>query len=182
MLLLTQVATSSSDPDLISLFERIAAGPSASLGFEEVRTSELLQQPVLISGTLSYADDGRLIRDIQQPRRETHILFQDHVEISRPGGYFRSFSLHKAPELQALRYALSAVLTGQAQQLQEHFDLIWWHDHEHWRLRLTPRDEAVAQALEALVMSGHNDQIDAIELQLRGAELIHMDLYAADQD
>lgn len=160
------------------MFERIAAQQGRILAFEEVRGSELLTEPVVVSGTLRRAGDGRLIREIQRPRRETHTLYEDRVEITRPNGYYRSFNLKKAPELQALRYALSAILTGQIEQLREQFELTWSQQGGDWQIRMSPLGKDIAEALEALVLRGCGDQIEAIELQLSDSEIIRMDIHA----
>ncbi|MDT8449379.1 MAG: LolA-related protein [Wenzhouxiangellaceae bacterium] len=173
-----QVSNDSADTELVRLFERIAERQGRTLAFEEVRGSELLTEPVVVSGTLRRAEDGRLIREIQRPRRETHTLYEDRVEITRPNGYSRSVNLKKAPELQALRYALSAILTGRIEQLREQFELIWSQQDSAWQIRMSPLDKDIAKALEALVLRGCSDRIEAIELQLSDSEMIRMNIRA----
>lgn len=174
--MLTPISNGNTDPELALLFESISKRKGETLTFEERRDSEFLTEPVVISGTLRRAEDGRLIRQIEQPSRETHILYEDRVEITRPNGHYRSFNIKKAPELQALRYALTAILSGQSQFLREQFEVNWKQKQDHWKIHLIPLKKDIGEGIEALVVRGCGDQISSIELRLDDSEIIRTNI------
>lgn len=164
--------TSAAEPDLAEWLDAIAGQSPAELVFVETRESGLLNEPLETRGLLS-RDGDRLIRQTEGPRGETQILADGHVELRRDGGYRQRFSLHRAPELAALREALLAILEGDIDRLQSHFEVELSIDADDaWSLSLHPRDHQLKERVSALELTGQGPLIEQMEMHLSDGDLV----------
>jgi hypothetical protein len=156
-----------------------ALAPESAQGelhFIERRESPLLEEPLTVSGQLWRDEEGRLVRQTVEPTRETQTLSAGMVVIERPGRSPRNFSLGHAPELAVLYRALTALLAGDAQALREHFEHELSRDGEAWQLRLRPRDDALADRVDALSLSGRDNRLERFTLSLVDGETVVTEL------
>lgn len=166
------------DDDAAWIFERLAErnGESA-LAFTETRDSELLSEPLEVSGTLHRDADGNLVRTIRSPVRETHTLAGNHVEIRREDGFRRRFSMDRAPELKALRSALIGILEADRNRLAEHFRIHARRgEGDRWCLRLAPDDAALAERVEGITVHGRDSHLMRMHMRLADGEIIRTEL------
>jgi len=142
------------------------------LAFSEIRTSELLNDPLEVTGELRLRENQVLERETLTPFVETQTLSADSVEIRRPNGHRRRFSLDRAPELGALREVLIAIMSGDTGPLADAFDMTAGGQPDAWSLELRPCSDRIAERLEAMVMSGSDGRLDGLELVLTNGERI----------
>ena len=145
-------------PDVTALISRLAKPAPATIDFTEVRFSRLLKQPLIVSGTLGYAGPDILDRQVVTPYRETTQIRGTAVRVQRDGEPERSFALKRAPELQGLLSAFTALLAGDASAVERNFSIDAGGTEESWRITLAPRDARLARRVEQIVIDGHNDQ------------------------
>lgn len=112
------------------------------------------------------------MRQTIEPRRETQKLGAGMLVIERPGRSSRNFSLRHAPELAVLHHALTALLSGDADALREHFRHELVHEENGWRLTLEPRDEDLAERVETLSISGAGAELSCFVLALSDGETV----------
>jgi len=170
--------TVSAASDLDQLLSDLAASREASLAFTETRHSDLLDEPIEVSGTLHHGGDGRLVRNTTSPRETTQTLTENHVEIRRPDGYRQRFSLDRAPELRVLRQALLALLDGDRTALESHFELAFEAsdaaENAGWTLRLIPVGEAQAEEVVDLELRGEDARLVSLAVHLSDGEALSM--------
>jgi hypothetical protein len=177
--LLLNVTQAADSPDLDALLAGLAAADTSELAFREKRTSELLEQPLVVSGTLHHDGDGRLVRRTTEPSTETQILSERHIEIRKPDGFRNRFSLRRAPELAVLRSALLALLNGDRDALEKEFRLALETTEDRpgqWQLRLEPRQQSEDMPVEHLLIHGCRDRIDRFVLRLTDGETIDTEI------
>ena len=104
--------------DLDSLLAALAREPPQSIAFVEVHTSPLLEDDLVVAGSLEYAGSGKLSRVVTKPYRERTDIEDGEVRIQRDGRPERRFPLHRNRELGGLLAAFSALLAGDRASLE----------------------------------------------------------------
>ncbi|MFU8830697.1 MAG: LolA-related protein [Wenzhouxiangella sp.] len=158
--------------DLHALIAQLAIPAEQELSFTETRQSGLLTAPLEVRGLLHRDVNGRLIRETHAPRRETQILAADYVEIRNERGHRQRFSLHRAPELGALRQALNAILEGDPETLLEHFHSELNDHGDRWTLSLQPRAEGLSSRVVSLELEGSGHLLQGLQMTLDDGEVI----------
>lgn len=130
--------------------------------FLELRGSALLDAPLRVSGEYRRPDRDVLVREVTAPHPETTTIADGGITIER-NGKARRFPLSRAPELAGLQAGFGALLGGDEASLRKHFSLASEGTRRDWRLRLAPRDAALARRLEAIVLFGHGAEVRCIE-------------------
>jgi len=143
--------------DARELIAGLAKPAPATIDFTEVRFSPLLQQPVIVSGTLGYSGATMLDRHVTQPYREDTEIRGESVRVRREGEPERSFALKRAPELQGLLAAFTSLLAGDYASVERVFKIAADGDHSAWKIELTPRDARLGKRVKQILIQGHND-------------------------
>jgi hypothetical protein len=145
-------------PDAAKLIASLAREAPASIAFAEVRFSSLLREPLIVSGNLAYGGPGNLERQVAHPYRETTTVGGESVRIEREGEDPRTLALKNAPELKGLLSAFGALLAGDAAALEMSFVVVASGDDSRWQLELTPTDSRTRRRVQAIVVSGRDDE------------------------
>lgn len=141
-------------PDAAGLIARLARPAPASTAYVQVRFSHLLRKPLVAQGQLDYAGPGRLAKRVESPYHEVTAIADGAVIVQREGRAARHFSLDRAPELQALLISFSALLGGNAAQLEQFYLTQLVGSADSWTLTLTPRKPDLAEHLRDITVDG----------------------------
>lgn len=152
------------------ILSRLAKPAPARTSFVELRGSKLLKKPLRLQGEYLRPDADTLVRQVTAPYAETTTIRAGEVEIARAGRAPRHFSLARVPEMAALQSSFGALLTGDRQLLEQHYQLDTQGTRQRWTMTLIPRDEAVQQKLQAVTLYGRGAELRCIEAQPVGAE------------
>jgi len=144
-------------PEPAALIARLTRNPPASIAFAEVRFSSLLEEPLVVSGTLEYEGAGALRRQVESPYRESTVISGETVRVERDGET-RTFALRRAPELRGFLTGMLGLLTGDSSLIDKHFSVMSSGDAERWRLDLEPSDNRLRQRLSTIVVEGRADE------------------------
>lgn len=139
-----------------ALIRRLAKPAPATIAFAEIRFSPLLQQPIVVAGDLGYIGPTELDRRVTRPYREDTEIRGESVKVRRAGEPERSFALKRAPELQGLLTAFTALLAGNQADIEKQFKLAVRGDEESWRLVLTPVDARVRKRVKQIEIEGRD--------------------------
>lgn len=140
--------------DTATLIRQLARPAPASIAFTEIRFSPLLQQPIVVGGDLAYEGPTVLDRHVTRPYREDTIIRGESVTVQREGEPLRSFALKRAPELQGLLTAFTALLAGNQADIERQFTLAADGDDAQWRLVLSPIDARVRKRVKQIEIDG----------------------------
>jgi hypothetical protein len=154
----TQAATSPEVLDAAALISRLAKPAPAIVDFTEVRFSPLLTQPVIVSGTLGYEGPDTLDRRVTSPYREDTEIRGNAVKVRREGEPERSFGLKRAPELQGLLSAFTALLAGDSAAVERGFAISAQGSEAAWHVTLIPRDARLSKRVQQIRIDGRSDQ------------------------
>lgn len=147
-------AAPDANADTEALIRRLAKPAPASIAFTEVRFSPLLQQPLVVSGTLGYNGPAALDRHVARPYREDTLIRGESVKVTREGEPARSFALQRAPELQGLVKAFTAMLAGDQAEVEKDFTVAAQGDAVSWQLILEPRDVRARRRVKQVEIDG----------------------------
>lgn len=163
--LLLAEAAAASAPSPAALVARLAQPAPSQTPFVEVRQSPMLKQALQVSGVYRRPDAASLVRQVQQPYRETSTIADGKVRVQREGRADRVFALSRAPELASLQGSFAALLGGDLATLEQSFALHSSGNQTQWQLQLTPRAPAVAARLRQMVLHGSGSDLRCIETQ-----------------
>jgi hypothetical protein len=164
-LLLTALlaAPSPASSEAQALIARLARPVPASTTYTEVRFVRLLRKPLVLHGVLDYAGAGKLGKRVDAPYRESTLVADGHVSVDREGRPAQHFDLDRAPELKSLLAGFSALLGGDAAQLEQIYTIQLVDNAPVWKLTLSPR--ASTKHLQALLVSGRGDEPQCFTLR-----------------
>jgi hypothetical protein len=156
--------TTASDLDADALLSRLVRPAPDSTAFVEIRYSELLKSPVVVSGQLAHREDGSLVRTVEVPFHEVTTLHEGSVTVEREGGPRRRFSLERAPELRGLLASFGAILQGDRDLLDRHFSVVVNGDDDRWAIELSPIDDAMRRRVMTILIDGSADRPECFRL------------------
>jgi hypothetical protein len=144
----------------------------AHTAFAEARFLQMLDRPLVVSGQLSWLGGDRLQRRVDHPQAETATIADGEVTQQRDGKPARHFSLKRAPQLQVLLDSFVALLSGDAQRLQQAFDIRQiGNGNGAWVLTLVPRDPVVARTVASIRIDGFKHQSRCMHMQEEDGDL-----------
>jgi hypothetical protein len=146
------------DVDAQATIAGLAQPEHSNSEFTEVRFSAMLKEPLVVSGVLGYAGPQALDRQVLTPYREDTQIREDSVTVSREGERERRFALRRAPELQGLLHAFSALLGGDHTALERDFTIAASGTPQTWQIELTPRDARLRERIAQFRIDGHDRQ------------------------
>lgn len=145
-------------PETAALIARLARPAPADTAYTEVRFVSLLKQPLVLHGQLHYGGDGELGKRVDAPYRETTTISAGRVDVARAGKPVQHFSLDRAPELQVLLSAFSALLGGDAAALSRFYAIDASQSGAGFRVTLTPRSADVGKHLREFIVDGSGSE------------------------
>lgn len=150
--------------NLANLLHALAQAPHGRANYQETRYLHILDIPVGSSGELIYQPPNRMEKRVIKPHPELMVLDGKRMSLQRDG---RTYSIDLADHPGALAYASSmrALLAGQLASLSQHYRMQLSGDWQRWSLQMQPTDNAIAQLVSGMTVSGHRDQIQRIDYQ-----------------
>lgn len=145
------------------ILSKLARPAPSHTPFVELRDSRLLKAPLRISGAYRRPDAATLVREVRAPYAETTTIRAGEAVIERAGKSPRRFSLSRVPELAGLQASFGALLSGDGARLRRHYDIRAEGSREAWALLLTPKDAALAEKVEQVILHGRGSELRCIE-------------------
>jgi hypothetical protein len=161
--------------ELESVLDRAAVTPPSRVGFREERHNPMLQDPMVLTGYLEYLRAGVLHKVIQTPFEETLLVDPDHITIERDGE-IRRLAVNRSRSLKMVLGAIEAILSGDSEKLEAIFRYELIGSETMWSVRLTPISRRIARQLESLQVTGNDQALSSIRIDLADGEwqLIHI--------
>ena len=145
------------------ILEKLARPAPMRTGFVELRGSPLLKAPLRIVGEYQRPRDGVLVREVRAPYAEVTTITTGAVTIARAGKSPRTFALSRAPELAGLQASFGALLSGDRDQLEQHYRVASAGTRQRWTLALTPRHAELAAKVQGIALYGRGAELRCIE-------------------
>jgi len=147
------------------LMAELAKVGSGTVRSTEVKSSDLLKQPIESRGTLTYAAPARLEKHTLAPREERFVVDRDAVVIERPARRERiEFGLDQYPAVRAFVESIRGTLAGDLAALRRHYRVELEGTSADWRLHLLPSDPQMAELVQKILIEGAGSQVRRIEI------------------
>jgi outer membrane lipoprotein-sorting protein len=148
--------------DTEQLLAELAQNKQGQATFVETKYLAVLDRPIKSSGTLSFQAPARIEKHTLQPKREVLVLDGDSLTVSRDG---RTMTVNLQEHAQVLSFvaAIRGVLLGDAQLLEQVYEIQVSGSQGSWRMALTPRDAKLASVIREIRMGGGGGQVRSVE-------------------
>lgn len=143
--------------EIPQLMQQLATAQHPPRYFSEQRHSDLLQDPIMLRGTLSFTE-GKLLKQINEPFEELFIVEGQTLLIKRADGE-QQIALSDYPSLLSFVTIFRATLLGDLATLQAHYLTELSGSREQWQLQLIPRDSQLATQLKEVTIEGDREGI-----------------------
>ena len=170
-------------PGLEEKLQALRAGMLEEVAFREERHSDVLAEPAVFEGRLTYdAEANVMSKLVESPVPVSMTVDERYVTVTRDDKT-RRLKLSARPELRALLAGFRGLLTGDTDALEEYFDLDFadldFADSDAtWRLTMTPRSRRLRKHVNALLVDGTDTRVTAICTQMTNGGWQHMTLEA----
>ena len=150
-------------PQLMASLRQVKA---ASGQFVERKTLHLLNEPLVVSGTLLYVAPDQVQKITVSPQRERLAINGDKLTIeSGPESRARSLSLASYPEIAAFVEGIRATLAGDLPTLERFYGVQLTGGPDSWQLLLQPRDEQLRKVVQWIRILGSGEKIHTVETE-----------------
>lgn len=158
---------------LTDVMSALARQRSGTARFREERHFRHLTAPIILTGTLSYTEAGRLVKSVETPRKERLVIEGDTMTIHGPGNEPpRTALLSDFPALAGTIIALRAILSGDAATLRRHFTLSMSGVVHDWRVTLVPKPGPVRERIARIIVNGTAGSPYRFEVRQPGGDRI----------
>jgi outer membrane lipoprotein-sorting protein len=164
--LCASLSTASAQPwGLPQLMQQLANVHSATARFTERKTIQLLNAPLLTSGTLTYVAPAYIRKTTETPTPQNFVL--DHNNVTISGGpdqpAVQKFSLNNDPRIAGLVEGIRATLAGDLPSLQRVYSVQLTGTPSAWQLLLRPKDSSLAYVVKWMIIRGAGNRITTID-------------------
>lgn len=156
--LLPGLATAATSDPAAALLANLARTPPVSTPFVQVSYRGVLDQPLIVSGTMQWLGGDRMQRDIAKPFSETAKIGDGELSVRRGHGKVHRMALARAPQVGAMLAGFRALLGGDVAAVDKDFTLASDGGAAHWVITLTPRSELMKRQLASIVIDGRDGE------------------------
>ena len=161
---------SSVEVELAALMRKLSGVVSAGGEFTERKYFLVLDEPLILTGTVHYQAPDYLRKEYDDPGSESYEVRGDNLTIEYPDGRRRELSIADHPLLRAFVESYRGTLAGDLEGLRRYFELEVGGHMDAWQLRLTPRNPELAEHLRAVIMRGREDRVYSVETLEAGGD------------
>lgn len=161
---LTLTATPALGASLDELMALLAARRHGVADFEQSQYLSALKQPLRSSGVLTYDAPDRLEQRTLSPRPQSMLLDHGVLTLTR-GSHQRTLRLEDDPQLAPFIDSVRATLAGDRTALEQHFQLTFEGDLDHWQLTLRPLAPKLAALVQDIRIAGQRAAILEVDVR-----------------
>jgi hypothetical protein len=155
--------------ELSAVLDATRVTPPARVAFQEERHNPLFEEPLLLDGYLEYLGPGVLSKVIEAPFQEA-FLIEDGEILMRRDGQTRRLPIKRSTALQTILGAIEAILAGEVERLEAVFDYEITGGASDWSVELTPKSRRISRHLGRLRITGDDQAVRQILIDLRDGE------------
>jgi hypothetical protein len=165
-------AETSMSPLLKEVGARLAAEAAIDQQFVQEKRLRILKRPLRTEGTLLYRRERGVCWHTAQPVESTLVLGEEQLRQIN-GDQTLLVKAEQQPALFGFTRLFFAALSGQVDQLGDHFELQATGTTEQWQLDLQPRDAMLRKLIAHMQLRGgaHVEQVEVVD---REGETTHI--------
>jgi hypothetical protein len=144
-------------PRYLALSAGLGSRPYVKGNFEQTKTIARLNRSLVSRGNFIIAAETGMVWDTRSPFPSTMAVGRDFIIQSSPGGGRSKIDARGNETFAGLASVISAVFTGNAENLDRSFQVFFAEDGKNWTLGLIPLDRAVSAFAERIRLEGEWD-------------------------
>lgn len=145
--------------DLMALMAQV---PSSRETFTEEKYMDVLVEPIVLTGDLSYQRPDRLERHVRRPYEERLIVEGDRLTLETLDGK-RKIALRRHPVIWGFVESIRATLAGDEAMLRKVYEISLEGSRGQWKLTLRPKDPQLAEYVTSIEIGGAGSRIGRVE-------------------
>jgi hypothetical protein len=155
--------------EVAELMDMLSSVRKSEARFTETRHMAMLDEPLVLSGTLSYMRPDKIEKKVTSPYSE-RLSIDGNTLTFETKGETKALMLDHEPLLRAFVESVRATRSGDVSTLERFYEIDLTGDAGAWTLTLRPNDAAVRKQVKAVVMSGQNERILQVEVFETGGD------------
>ncbi len=167
VLLILSLSARASDFSLTQLMNALSSQPRLMAKFKEVKYDNFLEIPLISTGQVSFIAPDYLEKTIHKPSLQSFILDGDKITISIRGKESKTYSVDQRPEIRVFTESFRSTLSGDRETLEKYYDVKLTGHFNQWELQLKPIDKDMSKSIQAILFTGHQNQVLQITTQYR---------------
>lgn len=166
---------------ITTIEERVGLRQRTAGVFTQEKYISVLPQALQSHGEFSYDPKDGLVWETLKPIPNKVVFDEQGIRQSMDGETVWEIDA-KQPAVTTITQVISSVLAADWQGLQRYFEIDGKLDGERWTLRLEPRDEVLAQIVDAIVLGGDRELSRMTLMEANGDRTeIHFQMHDASQ-
>lgn len=151
--------------------------------FTEIKHLQSLDTPLRLKGVVRFMPPAGVEKHITSPYEERMTVSEGRLRLER-GDKVRELALERHPVARAFVTAFTATLAGDIDTLREHYHLGLEGSERAWQLNLTPKDDALADKVSRIVVTGSGGTLQSFETRQPDGDraIMHFSTLADDPD
>ncbi len=177
-------------PEAVAVWDAMSAVRGLEARFEQSRSTALLAQPLVSTGTLRFVRPDKLAWVVQTPGRSTMVVSGSQVAMSYPElGVYEQLDLAGDPDAERLVRSMMVWLAGDLEQVTQDYGVAWaaapagGPDGALHLATLTPKDSTMAalvgsldltiggEPLRVLAVTMHEPDGDRVDITMHDVRL-----------
>jgi Outer membrane lipoprotein carrier protein LolA-like len=160
---------------LPQLMHELAQVRAASARFTERKTVQVLNAPLVASGSLTYVAPDYMRKTTFSPVPENFVLDHNKITLTGgPGNQTHIFSVTEDPDIGGLVEGIRATLAGDLPTLDRIYDVRLTGTEADWQLLLQPKNAGLARFVKWILIRGSQNRIVAIDTASSNGDLSEM--------
>ncbi len=156
--------------ELDKVLDNLKQVQSSEARFVEVHTFSFLKEGLTSKGILTYKKPDVIRKQVTEPKTELFEASGDYLKVQQQGGEVRELLLQNYPLVATFVNAYRGILSGDKALLMFHFETSFSGDSASWRITLTPKDDEVAQLVQAMMVEGAGKRLTKIIIKESGGD------------
>ena len=162
LLLLALQPVAAAEWSMQILMQQFATVESLSVHYHEEKHLSLLRMPLVSEGVLAYRRPDYLKKAMLKPERESFEADKGIINMTKDGILTRQIAISDYPPLTAFVAAYLALLSGNQNELVRYYEHELSGTEEHWDLVLKPKEKAIRQFVQEIIIRGSKNRIHSI--------------------
>lgn len=149
---------------LPQLMHELAQVRAASARFTERKTVQVLNAPLVASGSLTYVAPDYMRKTTFSPVPENFVLDHNKITLTGgPGNQTHIFSVTEDPDIGGLVEGIRATLAGDLPTLDRIYAVRLTGTEADWQLLLQPKNAGLTRFVKWILIQGSQNRIVAID-------------------
>jgi len=130
--------------------------------FEEIKSINILENKIKLSGLLEYRAPDSITKKTLQPTSELFVVKGNDLHIKNAAGEETDLLLTNYPVVEMFVEAYRGLLAGNLKKLRNYYEVQFTGNIKHWTITLTPIEEEALELISIITAEGIGENIHKV--------------------